>query len=256
MLIVLSPAKSLDFEAPPHVDWATEPRFLSSSQQLITRLRRLKPAALSELMDISPKLAELNVARYAQWLPDSAQAKPAVLAFDGDVYDGLQARELNQAALEYAQKHVRILSGLYGVLRPMDNIMPHRLEMGTQLKVGRKNNLVQYWKQQLVPILKADLQQAKAAALVNLASEEYFSAVDWAALGLPVVQPVFEELRGDQYKVISFNAKRARGKMARFAIDHAVTDPQGLKNFAEDGYCLYEAHNPAPGFERWVFRRG
>ncbi len=254
MLIVLSPAKTLDY-ASPIVDVApTKPEFSADARRLVSVLRELSPVEVARLMDLSDTLAALNVARYAAFraTPRAADVRPAVLAFDGDVYDGLRARELDAQGLAFAQRRLRILSGLYGVLRPLDAMQPYRLEMGTRLGTDRGRDLYAFWGDRPARSLKRALREAGGGALVNLASEEYFRAVDVGALGAPVVQPVFQDRRGDAWKVISFNAKRARGAMARFAIEHRLDDPAGLKDFDADGWRFEPRASDA---STWVFRR-
>ena len=254
MLIVLSPAKTLDFESPIKVNKTTEPDFIPRSAELISTLRTMPPAQIGSLMSISDSLAQLNVARYASWskkfTPDNS--RPAVLAFDGDVYEGLDARSLNARQLDWAQKHLRILSGLYGLLRPLDLMQPYRLEMGTRLATKRGKDLYAFWGDQITEALNESLTVAKAQALVNLASEEYFKSVKPAKLDRPVITPVFEEWKGGGYKIVSFFAKRARGLMARYAIEHKLTKPEQLKDFDSEGYGFdAKASNEA----RWIFRR-
>jgi cytoplasmic iron level regulating protein YaaA (DUF328/UPF0246 family) len=254
MLIVLSPAKTLDFESPIKVNKTTEPDFIARSAELISTLRTMPPAQIGSLMSISDSLAQLNVARYASWskkfTPDNS--RPAMLAFDGDVYEGLDARSLSARQLDWAQKHLRILSGLYGLLRPLDLMQPYRLEMGTRLATKRGKDLYAFWGDQITEALNDSLTVAKAEALVNLASEEYFKSVKPAKLDRPVITPVFEEWKGGGYKIVSFFAKRARGLMARYAIEHKVTKPEQLKDFESEGYGFdAKASNEA----RWIFRR-
>ena len=254
MLIVLSPAKTLDFESPIKVNKTTEPDFIPRSAELISTLRTMPPAQIGSLMSISDSLAQLNVARYASWskkfTPDNS--RPAVLAFDGDVYEGLDARSLNARQLGWAQKHLRILSGLYGLLRPLDLMQPYRLEMGTRLATKRGKDLYAFWGDQITEALNESLTVAQAQALVNLASEEYFKSVKPAKLDRPVITPVFEEWKGGGYKIVSFFAKRARGLMARYAIEHKLTKPEQLKDFDSEGYAFdAKASNEA----RWIFRR-
>ena len=253
MLFLISPAKSLDYESPLPDVAATEPLFVGQSVKLISALRKHKPAQIAELMDLSPALASLNAARYKAWrrvVPDSA--RPALLAFDGDVYGGLQARTLQPDQLAWAQDHLCILSGLYGVLRPLDRMQPYRLEMGTPLVSGRGSNLVQFWGRRIADHLNRQLAGDAQPVVVNLASQEYFRAVDTGVLKTPVVDCVFEELRAGQYKVIGFMAKRARGLMARYAITHRVTRTRQLEAFAVEGY-RYDAAASRP--LRLVFRR-
>lgn len=254
MLIVLSPAKTLDFESPIKVNKTTEPDFIPRSAELISTLRTMPPAQIGSLMSISDSLAQLNVARYASWSKKftADNSRPAVLAFDGDVYEGLDARSLSARQLDWAQKHLRILSGLYGLLRPLDLMQPYRLEMGTRLATKRGKDLYAFWGDQITEALNESLKVAKSEALVNLASEEYFKSVKPAKLDRPVITPVFEEWKGGGYKIVSFFAKRARGLMARYAIEHKLTKPEQLKDFDSEGYGFdAKASNEA----RWIFRR-
>jgi cytoplasmic iron level regulating protein YaaA (DUF328/UPF0246 family) len=254
MLFLLSPAKTLDYVSPlpdvPH----TLPSFAAESERLVAVLRRKSPQQLATLMDISDPLATLNAARYQAWTPKFTErnARQAVLAFDGDVYDGLQARQLPPQDLEWAQQHLRILSGLYGVLRPLDWMQPYRLEMGTSLKVGAAANLYQYWGGRIAEHLNAALAADKTPVVVNLASQEYFRSVDRKVLKARVIECVFEEWKGSVYKVISFNAKKARGLMARYAITRRVESPRKLEQFNLEGYAFDPAASQA---ERLVFRR-
>ncbi len=254
MLIVISPAKTLDYETPVNVAKATEPDFIPRSAELVSVLREMPPAAIATLMKISDPLAQLNVARFANWSEtfDSNNSRQALLAFNGDVYDGLDARSLDKKQLDWAQRHLRILSGLYGLLRPLDLMQPYRLEMGTKLANPRGRDLYAYWGDEITKALNKALAAAKSTALVNLASEEYFKSVRPALLDVPVVTPVFEDWKGGRYKIISFFAKRARGMMARYAIEHGISDPERLKDFDRDGYAF-----DAAASERlnWVFRR-
>ena len=262
MLFVLSPAKSLDYETSaahlPH----THPLFVQQAEPLIKALRKKSWRQVSKLMDLSQNLSELNVARYQAWQPEFTlqNAKQAVLAFDGDVYDGLVAKTLAEGDLTWAQQHLCILSGLYGVLRPLDLMQPYRLEMGTALKVGRPDNLYQYWAKTIAPYLNerldADAQGADGRVVVNLASQEYFKSVNPKLLNARVVECVFEDLSGDgqagSFKVISFFAKKARGMMARFAVQNRIDNVRGLAAFAEAGYA-FAAGQSSP--DRLVFRR-
>ena len=254
MLIVLSPAKTLDFESPIKVNKTTEPDFIARSAELVSTLRTMPPAEIGSLMSISDSLAQLNVARYASWSKKftSDNSRPAMLAFDGDVYEGLDARSLNTRQLDWAQKHLRILSGLYGVLRPLDLMQPYRLEMGTRLTTKRGKDLYAFWGDEITQAINASLKAANAAALVNLASEEYFKSVKPAKLDHPVITPVFEEWKGGGYKIVSFFAKRARGLMTRYAIEHKLTNPEQLKEFDSEGYA-FDAK--VSNETRWIFRR-
>lgn len=255
MLFVLSPAKALDYDTPAHVQTHTLPRFVPEAAELIALLRQKTPAQVAELMDLSDPLAALNVARYQAWSPEftADNAKQAVLAFNGDVYEGLDARTLAAADLDWLQQHLCILSGLYGVLRPLDWMQPYRLEMGTRLATPAGPNLYRYWGPRIAPYLNERLrEQGTEPVLVNLASEEYFKAVDRKALRARVVQCVFEERRGTIHKVIGFMAKRARGLMVRHAVTVRAQTPADLLGFDLEGYRYApEASDP----DRLVFRR-
>ncbi|RKP57477.1 peroxide stress protein YaaA [Pararobbsia silviterrae] len=256
MIIVLSPAKSLDYETPPHVQQHSLPAFVDHSSELVDTLRALSPASIGSLMSISDPLANLNFQRYQDWTPTftPANAKQAVLAFNGDVYEGLDARSFADTDLDFAQQHVRILSGLYGVLRPLDLMQPYRLEMGTRLKNARGKDLYAFWGDRITHALNGELGQRDpmSRALVNLASEEYFKSVRPKSLDAPVITPVFEDFKGGRYKIISFYAKRARGMMARYAVLNRIRHPSALRDFDVDGY----AYAPDVSSEQtWVFRR-
>lgn len=254
MLFLLSPAKSLDYDTPAGDVTYTEPQFLERSAALIKVLRKKSSRQVGKLMDISPALSELNVARYQAWSPEftAANAKQAVLAFNGDVYDGLAARELDPSQLDWAQNHVCILSGLYGVLRPLDRIQPYRLEMGVSLPVGRSKNLYQFWGTRIADHLNQRLAADRTPVVVNLASQEYFRSVDRKVLKGRVIECVFEDWKGGSYKIISFFAKKARGLMARYAITQQVATPDKLQGFNLEGYAFDPAASQA---ERLVFRR-
>lgn len=252
MLIVLSPAKSLDLETPPTTSLHSTPDFLDHSAQLIERMRQFSPAEVGSLMGISDALSALNVARYASWTPQLIDARQAIMAFNGDVYAGFEARTLQPAQLDYAQSQVRILSGLYGLLRPLDLIHPHRLEMGTRLSTARGKDLYAFWGDTITDALNRTASEQKARVLVNLASEEYFKSVKPRQLSVPVISPVFEDWKNGRYKIISFYAKRARGMLARYAAVNGIRDPEQLKQFDVDGYAYVpEASNGSS----WVFRR-
>jgi len=254
MLIFLSPAKSLDYTTPPQVATHTRPAFLKQSETLIKQLRKLSPADIANLMDLSDPLALLNFNRYADWkLPFTPEnAKQAVLAFDGDVYDGLAAKTLSAADLDFAQQHVRILSGLYGILRPLDLMQPYRLEMGTKFANKGGKDLYAFWGERLLDAINAELEAMQRPVAVNLASEEYFKAAVGRKFKGQLIQPVFEDWKSGKYKIISFYAKRARGLMTRYAVLNRLDEPEGLKDFDYDGYAF------APSVSddrRWVFRR-
>ena len=254
MLFVLSPAKALDYDTPAHVSEHTFPQFIPQSQELIGVLQQQSPQQIAALMDLSDALAGLNVARYQAWTPrfTTQNAKQAVLAFNGDVYEGLDAKSLSRDDLQWAQSHVCILSGLYGVLRPLDLMQPYRLEMGTRLATAKGRNLYQFWGTQLAEYLNRCAAEDAAPVVVNLASEEYFKSVDKTALKPRVVTCVFEEFKGGSYKVISFLAKRARGLMARYAVLHRVHTVDQLKAFDAEGYAFVA---DASTDDRLVFRR-
>ena len=254
MLLLLSPAKSLDYDSPAEGVPHTLPQFVSQSAELIEVLKHKTPTQISELMDLSDNLAALNVARYEAWRPKftAKNSKQAVLAFNGDVYDGLEAKSLKPKDLEWAQEHVCILSGLYGVLRPLDWMQPYRLEMGTALTNLRGKNLYQFWGASIAEHLNAQLAKDKTPVVINLASQEYFKAVDQKVLKARVIECVFEEYKGGKYKVISFFAKRARGLLARYAIQKHIQNPEKLKDFNLEGYAYAASESDA---NRWVFRR-
>jgi hypothetical protein len=254
MLFLLSPAKSLDFDASADDVPHTQPLFVKQSTELIELLRQKSPQQIAALMHLSDALSGLNVARYAAWRPKftAKNAKQAVLAFNGDVYEGLDAKSLPPDELNWLQDHLCILSGLYGVLRPLDYMQPYRLEMGTPLDNAQGGNLYKFWGAHISHYLNERLQRDVSPVVVNLASQEYFKAVDLKALKARVVACVFEELRGEQYKIISFYAKRARGLMARYAAAHRLVTPQQLKAFDLEGYA-FDAAVSRP--DRLVFRR-
>ncbi|WP_119291132.1 peroxide stress protein YaaA [Azohydromonas sediminis] len=257
MLYLLSPAKTLDYDTPtpPEVlARATKPQFVARSAALIDVLKTKTPAEIASLMSLSDALAQLNVARYAAWRKTFTpkNSKPAVLAFAGDVYDGLDAKTLTLADLEWAQDHLVILSGLYGALRPLDLMQPYRLEMGTKLHTDAAEDLYGFWGDTLAEHLNRRLKDDPAPVVVNLASQEYAKAALRPALKARVVDCVFEDWKGGQYKVISFFAKRARGAMARYAITHRIDTPAALAGFDGDGYA-FDAKVSTP--ERLVFRR-
>ncbi|MFZ6742651.1 peroxide stress protein YaaA [Undibacterium sp. JH2W] len=254
MLIVLSPAKSLDFDTAVKTRTLTTPHFLEEAEELIGIARNYKADQLAELMDISPALAQLNVQRFADWqvLATSKNSKQAVFAFNGDVYEGLDAASLNAPQVKYLQNHLRILSGLYGVLRPLDALQAYRLEMGTSLNNACGKNLYAFWGDKISLLLSDVIQQQKSQTLVNLASDEYFKAVKPALLGVPVISPVFQDYKNGQYKIISFYAKRARGLMTKYSAQNGIRKAEDLKAFAEDGYAYCEMESTK---SRWVFRR-
>ncbi|MGV8916201.1 MAG: peroxide stress protein YaaA [Pseudomonas sp.] len=238
MLMVISPAKTLDFDTPPVTKRFTQPQFLDHSQELIVLLRELTPAQIAELMDLSDKLSGLNAARFGSWTPafTPENAKQALLAFKGDVYTGLQAENFTDADFSYAQDHLRMLSGLYGLLRPLDLMQPYRLEMGTRLENARGKDLYAFWGTQISEWLNQALADQGDDLLLNLASNEYFSAVKRTALKARIINTEFRDLKNDQYKIISFYAKKARGMMSRFVIKEQINSPEHLKQFDAQGY--------------------
>ena len=254
MLFLLSPAKSLDYDTPPQTANHTQPLFVRQSSQLIKVLREKSPQQIAELMSLSDTLSGLNVARYQAWSPKFTEknAKQAALAFDGDVYGGLDAKSLKPAQLDWAQDHVCILSGLYGVLRPLDLMQPYRLEMGTRLATTKGSNLYQFWGAQVASYLNERAAADTSPVIINLASEEYFKVVDRKVLKPRVVTCVFEEFKGGKYKIISFNAKRARGLMVRYAIEKKAATVRKLEGFDLEGYKLEPAVSSP---DRLVFRR-
>jgi uncharacterized protein len=255
MLFLLSPAKSLDYATPAPPELAhTLPQFVKQSTQLIDLLRPMSPQQIAQLMDLSDELSALNVARYAAWRPKFTvkNSKQAILAFNGDVYDGLDAKSLKAADLEWAQSHVVMLSGLYGALRPLDWMQAYRLEMGTPLANPAGSNLYKFWGAAIANYLDQQLVEDKKPVVVNLASQEYFKVVDRKALKARVVECVFEDFKNGVYKVISFNAKRVRGMMARYAIQKRIQDVKKLEHFNSDGYAM-DAQASEP--DRLVFRR-
>lgn len=238
MLMVISPAKTLDYDSPPTTERFTQPKHLDHAQQLIEQLRELSPQDIGELMHISDKLAALNVARYGSWTPKftPTNAKQALLAFKGDVYTGLNASDFSEQDFDFAQKHLRMLSGLYGVLRPLDLMQPYRLEMGTKLINSRGKDLYAFWGERISNWLNEALAAQGDDVLLNLASNEYFGAVKRKALNARVIDVDFKDMKNGQYKIISFYAKKARGLMSRYVIKERIEQPEQLKDFAYDGY--------------------
>jgi cytoplasmic iron level regulating protein YaaA (DUF328/UPF0246 family) len=254
MLMVISPAKTLDYETPPATPRFTQPEHLDHAQDLIQQLRDFTPAQIAELMHLSDKLAGLNAARFGSWERpfNPSNAKQALLAFKGDVYTGLNAEDFSEADFDFAQAHLRMLSGLYGVLRPLDLMQPYRLEMGTKLANPRGNNLYDFWGERISGWLNEALTAQGDEVLLNLASTEYFSAVKRKALNAQIIDTEFKDLKNGQYKIISFYAKKARGLMARYVIKERLTNPVGLKDFTYEGYA-YSSAQSTPG--KLVFLR-
>ena len=247
MLTVISPAKTLDFDTPPSTRKTTQPQFLERSAELVEDARKLSPADIRELMGVSENIADLNHRRFMNWgTPFTLDnAKQSLLAFKGDVYTGLEADTLTTAQLGFAQKHLRILSGLYGLLRPLDLMQPYRLEMGLKFANSGGRNLYEFWGDAITRALNSQLKKSGSKVLVNLASNEYYKSVQARELDADIITPVFKDLKGDKYRVISFYAKKARGQMARFIIEQELNEPDGLKKFSTDGYRYNKAESSA-----------
>lgn len=254
MLFVLSPAKTLDYESKPVIAAGKAPAFMHESSELVELLRSYSPESLSKLMSISDQLAQLNVERYKTWSlsPNASDVRSAVCAFNGEAYEAMSVATMPQVALDYLEDNLRILSGLYGVLLPSDALQPYRLEMGIPLKNSKGLNLYAFWRELIAPRIKNELASHEHKVLLNLASEEYFKAIDKKLLGTPVITPVFEDEKAGTYKVISFYAKRARGLMMRYACENQVTDPDRLKGFAVNGYRYVPELSTAT---KWLYRR-
>ena len=252
MLTLLSPAKTLDYESPVQTEQMTESGFLDQSAELIDILRGYSVDDISALMKLSGKLAELNVQRYSDWsvpFPDGA-ARQAMLAFKGDVYTGLAAETMDQDDLDFAQQHVRMLSGLYGILKPLDAMLPYRLEMGTRLANPAGKDLYAFWGDSITDALNSELEDE--AVVVNLASNEYFKAVRTRRLNARLITPVFKDEKNGTYKIISFYAKKARGLMARYIIDNRIDTPDALLDFDVAGYAYSPEDSQG---DTWVFKR-
>ncbi len=255
MLIVISPAKSLDYKTPAITQEYTVPELLSESEKLLTKLRKMNPQKLSELMGISANLGQLNYQRFQTWhQPFTPQnAKQAVLAFSGDVYQGLDPNTLREEQLLKMQNKLRILSGLYGVLKPLDLMQPYRLEMGTKLKYQRSSDLYAFWRSKITGKVKEALAESGSNVLVNLASNEYYKSIDIKKLDTEVVTPEFKDMKNGQYKMISFFAKKARGSMTRFILENDIDRSEDLQAFESEGYMF----NPGLSKKgRPVFTRG
>lgn len=254
MLLLISPAKTLDFDTPAPTTEFTQADFLKQSRQLISELRALAPHDISTLMNISDKLGVLNFDRFAQWKtpfkPDNA--KQALYAFQGDVYTGMQADTFSTGDIQFAQRHLRILSGLYGLLRPLDLIQAYRLEMGTSFVNSRGKNLYEFWADTITKAINKQLKELNSSVVINLASNEYFSSVKPVLLKAKIITPVFKDKKNGQYKIISFFAKKARGMMSAYIIQHRMLDPEAIKSFDTSGYSF----NADMSSElEWVFTR-
>ena len=254
MLAIISPAKALDFDSRAPTRKFTAPAFLNDSAELIRELRELAPQDLSNLMGISSGLAQLNYDRYAAWgEPFSRRnAKQAMFAFNGDVYMGLKSAEFSARDLTWAQRHLRILSGLHGFLKPLDLIQPYRLEMGTRLRTERGGDLYDFWRDKVTAALNEAVDAQRQPILVNLASNEYFNVLDPARIDARIITPTFKDLRNGRYKFISFFAKKARGLMAAYLIKNRVSTLKALKAFDWQGYRFSKAESSA---DRWAFLR-
>ncbi len=254
MLLVISPAKNLDYDTPATTERYTQPQHLDHAGQLIQQLRDYSVQDIAELMKLSDKLSALNVARYESWSQPftTDNAKQAVLAFNGDVYSGLNAEDFSDDELTFAQQHLRILSGLYGVLKPLDLMQPYRLEMGTKLPNSRGKDLYAFWGSVVTDDLNTAMAETDQPVLINLASNEYFKSVKPKELNARLITPVFKDWKNGQYKIISFYAKKARGLMCRYAIKNQISDAEQLKNFDLDGY-QYDASLSKD--DTWVFTR-
>lgn len=255
MLFTISPAKKLDYKSSIEVNNTTQPIFVEEATKLIHVLKKKSPDEIAQLMSLSPALAQLNVDRYADWRPEFSPeaARPAIFAFNGDVYEGLDAATLTKPQIKWTQQHLVILSGLYGVLRPLDMMRPYRLEMGTRLQVGKANNLYQFWDDRIANYINQRLEEQRGEpVLINAASEEYFKSVRRDALKARVIQCVFEDLKNDTYKIISFHAKRARGLLVRYAAQNKIDKPSGLHDFNLEGYTYAPKESTD---DRFVYRR-
>ncbi|UTW44698.1 peroxide stress protein YaaA [bacterium SCSIO 12696] len=254
MHIIISPAKTLDFDTPPKANRHSQAEFLANSAKLIGELRQLAPQDISALMKVSDKIGQLNYDRFQSWKRPFTEknAKQALLAFKGDVYTGLDAESFTQHDFNWAQKHLRILSGLYGLLKPLDLIQPYRLEMGTKFANKGGKNLYEFWGDTITEALNVELASDKKPVLINLASNEYFKAVQPKALNAEIITPAFKDFKNGQYKMISFYAKKARGLMSAYIIKSRLKNPEDIKNFDSDGYYYSEEQSTG---NNWVFLR-
>jgi len=254
MLALISPAKTLDYETALPTDTYTQPRLLEQSQQLIDVCRKLSATEIASLMTVSEKIANLNVERFRDWNAEFnfSNARQALFAFKGDVYTGLDAYHLKDQDIDFAQQHLRMLSGLYGLLRPLDLMMPYRLEMSTKLKNTRGNNLYEFWGSIITDQINQDLAEIDAKLLVNLASDEYYKSVNEKKIQAEIIKPVFLDQKNGKYKVISFYAKKARGLMARYLIENKLSQVEQLKAFDSEGY-YFDAESSSD--KELVFKR-
>lgn len=254
MLLLISPAKTLDFDSPACTEMFSQPELLEYAEPLVDKLKKMSPKKLEDLMSISNKLAIMNADRYQNWQPPFTpdNAKQAVLAFKGDVYQGLEAEDFTQADFDFAMKHLRILSGLYGLLKPLDLIQPYRLEMGTKLPVNRKKNLYEYWGNTITNHINDAVDHLGHKHILNLASQEYYKAVKPKELKVPVIHVDFKEEKNGQYKLISFYAKKARGLMSKFIIKNQISDIAQIKSFNYEGYGFNDILSTE---DHWVFTR-
>ncbi|MFT6625645.1 MAG: cytoplasmic iron level regulating protein YaaA (DUF328/UPF0246 family) [Cycloclasticus sp.] len=254
MFLVISPAKTLDFETPAHTQQHSLPAFLPDSEELIEQLKSLSPSDVSSLMGISEKLGALNSNRFLQWrVPFTPEnSKQALLAFKGDVYEGLNANALSEEDLNWANQHLRILSGLYGLLKPLDLIQPYRLEMGTRFENLRGKNLYEFWGEHITQKINKEMASEQNPVLINLASNEYFKSIKAKQLTADIITPVFKDWKNDKYKIISFYAKKARGLMSAYIIKNRIKNPEDIKNFNTSGYAFCAEQSNG---NEWVFLR-
>ena len=255
MLILLSPAKTLDFETTPKTDKASKPVFSGNTNKLVKKMQEKSPEDISKLMGISASLANLNADRFRTFSTRGANqknSKQAILAFRGDVYQGLNAQSYTERDFAFAQNHLRILSGLYGILKPLDLIQPHRLEMGTKLETEKGNSLYEFWGEKIQGSILRELSTHKNQTIINLASLEYFKAVAQITSKSRIITPIFKDYNKGTFRIISFFAKKARGNMASFVIQNRITSPNEIKNFAEDGYIFNESLSSG---REWIFTR-
>ncbi|MCB2220022.1 MAG: peroxide stress protein YaaA [Bacteroidetes bacterium] len=255
MFILISPSKTLDFGGTAKTDFYTLPDFLAESETLVGELKRKSVKSLASMMNINPKLTQLNYERYQEWYVPfgSANAQEAVLTFKGEVYNGLKAESLSEKDLHFAQKKLRILSGLYGLLKPMDLIQPYRLEMGIKWKTRKWKNLYEFWGDQLTDALNKQMQDQHDKVLVNLSSNEYFEAIDAEKLSCRIITPVFKDFHNGVYKFMTAYGKKARGMMARYIIQQQIDEPDALKLFDDEGYYFNDTLSKG---DNWVFTRG